>query len=273
VKESNAPQGQDNTPNHTNDSQNSGTLGNAPPRVGGDPPSPPEHRNPNGNSDQPPWWDRPLRIGTFIGEIVLIVITLRIACIYSGQLEAMRDGNSISRDNLVKVQSAFVIVNPVPEMQTTTSDTGQQDAWFHFPMDNTGTTTAINIKAHINTLTGPGLLPENFAFPDAPDTGGTRDDGIPIIGPKATAPLTGHVTREKLERFYKHEIRLYFYGWVTYNDIFDKTKLHVSKFSYELVSVGTARLANGQEGKGLQTIFTGLRHNCYNEQCKEKERQ
>jgi hypothetical protein len=207
----------------------------------------------------------------FIGVSAFATVSYTI--ISCNQLSQMGAANKISRDGLVKVQSAFVIVNPVPEIQTTTSDTGQQDAWFNFSMENTGTTPAINLKAHINTLTGSGPLPTEFAFPDAPDVGGTRDDGIPIIGPKATVPLIGHMTREKLERFYRHEIRLYFYGWVTYNDIFDKTPLHASRFSYEVISIGTARLANGQEGRGLQTIFTGPRHNCYNQQCDEKERQ
>jgi len=89
MKESDAPQGQDNTADHSNNPQNRGALGNLPPRIGGGPPSPREHNNPNGDSGQPPWWKR---LGTwkFIGEIILIVVGIRVACIYAAQLEQMR---------------------------------------------------------------------------------------------------------------------------------------------------------------------------------------
>jgi hypothetical protein len=89
MKESDTPQSQDNAADHSDNPKNRGALNNLPPRIGGNPPSPREHTNPNGNSGQPPWWKR-LETWKFIGEIILIVVGIRVACIYAAQLEQMQ---------------------------------------------------------------------------------------------------------------------------------------------------------------------------------------
>jgi hypothetical protein len=109
MEESGAPQGQHETNNKTDQAQNSSALGNVPIRVGGDPPSPPEHRNPDGNSSQTPWW-RQLKVWTFIGEIILIGVTVYIACIYSHQLDQMIESNKITRKAFQVSQGAYVTV-------------------------------------------------------------------------------------------------------------------------------------------------------------------
>jgi hypothetical protein len=161
MDKSNAPKSQDNTPNHTNDSQNSGTIRNAPPRVGSHPPPPPEHNNPHGDPGQPPWW-RQLPVWTFIGEIVLIAITIRIACIYSGQLNQMIESNKITRNALQVSQGASISL-------------GRKDgtvAEFILPKDvkdNAGIVIYFQNSGHIPARFGWGLLTDIAVIPPSPD--------------------------------------------------------------------------------------------------------
>lgn len=129
--EPNIPKRQDTGANHGNDPHDSGTLRAASPRIGSDPPTPPERNN--SNDDSAPLSKR-LEVWKFVGEVIIIIITLYIACVYSGQLNQMIESNRISRESLQSVQRAFITVNPVPEMQT--EKTGNsQSMFFNFWME------------------------------------------------------------------------------------------------------------------------------------------
>jgi hypothetical protein len=275
MKESGAPKGQGSTTNHGNNPQDRGSLGNAPPRVGGGLPPPQEASNPNDNSGQPSWWKR-LDTWKFVGEIIIVIVTIRIACIYSGQLDQMIENNRISRESLQSVQRAFISVNPIPEIQT--ANTGSsQIILFNLWMENSGVTPTKKLAAQVNWLkSNKGLpLPPNFTFPDAKSIDGSQDSTVSVIGPRDRFPLSvGPIPREFIERLYKGEVRFFIYGWVRYNDVFAQTPRHVVRFSYELVAVpGVVRLQTGQEGQGLQTLVNGPRFNCSDEECDEQEHQ
>jgi hypothetical protein len=167
---------------------------------------------------------------------------------------------------------ALIVVNPVPEIQTT-NDSGQQSMWFNFWMENSGTTPTRDLNGHINWAKGTHPLPNDFTFPDVPDREGitTGEPVMPVLTPKSKFNLTaGPISKDFIEKLYRQEVYLYVYGWVRYNDIFDKTPRHVTKFCYQLLARrGTTRLQTGQEGQGLQTVITGTRFNCYDEECRE----
>lgn len=277
---SGAPKGQDNTPNHTNDSQNSGTLGNAPPRVGGDPPSPPEHSNPNRNSGQPPWW-RQLPIWTFIGEMVLVAITLRIACIYSGQLDQMIESNKISSESLQSVQRAFVrwvgfganhILRRTPS--------GDQKSWsFKNSWENSGNTTAAGVVQYFSVDELPNE-PNDQQF-----KGDIKSLNFPVtvIGPK------GSLESQEIEkpqsfllgkgRNPTHTIEsnrgLFFWGWIVYRDVFKDTKPHVTEICMRLTGVNYPATAIPKGGFIPANTFPGLtysgcrEHNCVDNYCKD----
>ena len=230
----------------------------------------PKNHNPNDDSSKPPLWKR-LEVWKFGGEVIIIIVTLRIACIYSGQLDQMIQSNRISRESLQSVQRAFVAVSPVPEIQTANTGTDQL-ILFNFWMGNSGVTPTKKLSAHGNWLKRYDLLPlpKDFQFPDSGD--GSQDSSVTVIGPKDKFPLSvGPIPRDFIERLYKREVRLFVYGWVKYNDVFENTPRHIVKFSYELVAVpGVVRLQSGQEGQGLQTLVNGPRFNCYDEECDEQ---
>lgn len=175
--------------------------------------------------------------------------------------------NDFARDALVRVQRAFITIDTVPEMQTSLNN-GVQSMWFAFYIENSGTTPTRRLEAHINWLEAPGTMPSNFAFPDA--GAAERNKLVPVIGPKAKFPLiAGPISREFIEKLYRNEVHLYIYGWAAYNDIFDKTPRHITRFCYEVVYGGITRLPNGQEGPGIRIAITGTRFNCYDEECKQ----
>jgi len=107
MEKSGTPQGQDQTAKKTDKPQDGGALGNRLPPEGQKPPPPPEHNNPDDHSGQAPWWKR-LEVWKFIGEMVLVVIGIYLACVYSGQLTQMIESNKINRESLTSVQRAFV---------------------------------------------------------------------------------------------------------------------------------------------------------------------
>jgi hypothetical protein len=174
MKESDAPQSQGNTADHSNNPKNRGAVGNLPPSVGGGPPSPAEHNNPNGDSGHPPWWRR-LAVWTFIGEIVLVVITIRIACIYSDQLDQMRESVKIAHDTFVAANKPSVGVNGISPMYGTKTDGGEafsslrtkktDNLGFRVDVKNFGSVAATNFTAKwivfLDGVPGKGIGPES----------------------------------------------------------------------------------------------------------------
>jgi hypothetical protein len=93
----------------TSDSQNSRTLANPPIGVAGNPPRPPEHHADADNSSQlPSWWRRNLEVLKFVGEMIILVVTICIACIYSGQLHQMIESNKINHSAVFGSQRPWV---------------------------------------------------------------------------------------------------------------------------------------------------------------------
>jgi hypothetical protein len=105
MKESNAPQGQDNPANDANDSKDGGALRNVSPPVTKDPPSPPKTANSNHDSNPPPWWKR-LNWNLII-EILVLIVGLRVAWIYKGQLDQMIEANRLTGNALELSRKMF----------------------------------------------------------------------------------------------------------------------------------------------------------------------
>jgi|HubBroStandDraft_1064217.scaffolds.fasta_scaffold00477_41 hypothetical protein len=84
--ESGTPQGQDNTADRGDNSD-----------LAESPPPPPKHcHSYHGPKPTPPWWRR-LSVWQFFFEILIFIVTVRIAWIYSDQLDAMLKANFINK--------------------------------------------------------------------------------------------------------------------------------------------------------------------------------
>jgi hypothetical protein len=94
--QSSTPEGQDGTVKHGDDSQESDSFGNVAPPKTESPSSPPKHCHPYDCLAAPsPWWRR-LSVWQFLFEILIFIVTVRIAWIYSDQLSEMITANDVS---------------------------------------------------------------------------------------------------------------------------------------------------------------------------------
>ncbi|HEY6333351.1 MAG TPA: hypothetical protein VI756_28765, partial [Blastocatellia bacterium] len=175
--------------------------------------------------------------------------------------------------SLVRLQKALIIVDPNKLFMQTSSNNGEQEMHFFFPMENTGTTPTRSLAAHINRMISPTPMPKDFTYPDIyppKNEPGSRNDLVPVIGPKDSRPMEAMISRQQYEMWTRHEVHLYFYGWAEYNDIFDKTPRHITRFCYEAFPVETVRNAAGQQTNGVQLAVIGTFFNCYDGECKAR---
>jgi hypothetical protein len=207
--------------------------------------------------------------------IVTTLATLAIAALtysYVGyskkQWQTMQESNQFNREALISVQRAFVSLAPNLEQDTITGDfkgTHRVVFWrFRVVFDNGGATPATNAHQWTNWMVGD-IMPNNFPFVDRPSGG--RPVPVPdIIGPKASAGGTEFlVTAETIAATQLHKSHLYFYGWVTYRDIFHGTPTHVTMFCKEVAAIMGDPFAPGKDH--LFETISCPRHNCTDEQC------
>jgi hypothetical protein len=194
------------------------------------------------------------------------------AVIYAGiaayQSIKMRESNEINSQSLLSVQRAFVIIGKNMQenavMESGKMGTGKTfpKSWEFRPhLQNSGGTPTRNARNHASFLYVPVPLPEQYRFADMGDI---RE--VPfILGPKedATGALLS-VPFDIIKKVKNKTMRLYFYGWVTYDDIFPKTPKHVSMFCTELTDI------RGELTTGSQYQFAWSlcgHHNCADDEC------
>jgi hypothetical protein len=264
MQESNTPQGQDNTTDRANDAQNGSALRNPSLGIGGNPPPPPEHTNADNHSGQP-LRRRILDYLRFGAEIIILVVTIRIACIYSAQLFQMVESNRINRDALESVQRAFVSprrveVTPIPDNKSKQA-VGVQ---IEFGWDNNGTTPAKTLTQHISTRWDDKPIPDNFDFPDEWLPGEEHITNPTYIGPKSS--LGGGifiVPVPILMAIQKGTRHVYYWGWAKYHDVFSQE--HLTEVCFELKSNGTPL---GSTSNFPFRLDECTKHNCIDEDCK-----
>jgi hypothetical protein len=93
MDESNTPQSQDKATKHGDESNDSSALSNLPETKS---PATPYERYRAYHGPKPPWWKR-LSSWQFFFEILIFIVTVRIAWIYADQLAAMVTANSINK--------------------------------------------------------------------------------------------------------------------------------------------------------------------------------
>jgi hypothetical protein len=214
------------------------------------------------NLPQKHWIVEWLPIGT---NAALAVIGVFAICIYGGQLGAMRDSNQINREALTSVQRAFV--NMGKNMQENAiiipGQTAIQTWEFRPRLENSGVTPTRNAQNHANWIPWKGPLPDKFPFSDM-GTQSTQNTRF-ILGPKEAATGANlEVPFSYIKSVKDDTEQLYFYGWVSYQDIFPKTAEHISMYCIELTDV------RGELKPGTPYTFLWAlcpTHNCADDEC------
>jgi hypothetical protein len=182
MNQSNVPQNQDNAANDPDESENSAALGNLPPFIPNGPAPPPEGDDPQNNANRPQWWQR-LSTWQFIGEIALLLVGIKVACIYSKQLDQMIEQNSLSRISGESVRQTFRIDQRAwivaSDSGTAPKLTARRAVAIPLTITNTGKTPALKVEGDVvAVLLSKNERPEfiytqNSGHPHAKIKGGT----------------------------------------------------------------------------------------------------
>jgi hypothetical protein len=200
---------------------------------------------------------------TALSTVVIAIFTATLWWSTRGMLQATNRSASIAKEALVKLERAFIAPGDFSVRQ---GQVGQQVAEYEFILSwvNSGSTAAREFLTHINWDTFLTDIPPDFPFTDM----GTRILQPIFVSPKTTTksiPLMIDVAI--IEAVRVGHIRLFFYGWVTYRDIFEGTPQHITKFCNELY-----RVDGDPYGTVPPQILTWhfrpyTRNNCVDEDC------
>ena len=178
-------------------------------------------------------------------------------------LAETKESNAINRESLISVQRAFVTfsknLNATPVIDSAHNSVIEWD--FRPILENSGVTPARHAMHHFTMQPFPSDLPADFAFPS-----GNAETRPFVLGPKQSA--TGALLKiqpAELLFIQKMHCHLYFWGWVTYYDIFPSTRQHISMFCTAVTGIhGDPTKA----GTPLTLDFEECdRHNCNDEDC------
>jgi hypothetical protein len=194
-----------------------------------------------------------------------------------------QEANKISRESLESVQRAYLTFPPSPEVEIYGMPNGPL-VTLNMPIENNGNTAAHKIRDRVSCVTPMGI-PSNSSFPDI----NGRYCGTPWAATGANViPAKGSLLSQKiqletriLDEFMKQNQgpwpkrfglpsqpsrSIRFYGWVTYRDIFDKTREHLSEFCRDLATFVIVPPNQGQ----AQWAYCPA-HNCTDEDCPDYE--
>lgn len=273
MDESNTPQGQDNTTEHGDERENSSTLSDGTLSKTKSPTTPSKGCHPyHYQQSSQPWWKR--LNWMLIVEVMVFIVAIKVARIYSDQLKQMIEANKITRSGLESGQRAFVAFREVESRRTSIRSKSQTTVeWvFRAKVENAGATPAENA---INRFNAGDLAdePTKEQFKGAPFT---RAPSI-AINPKGEqwlGPLTkpeSFIPLNKPSANMQTTIttqRKFFWGWIVYRDVFPWTKTRLTEFCQEVsgVSYPMPLTANSN----FTFVFNNCQeHNCTDEYCSD----
>lgn len=179
------------------------------------------------------------QVGLFVWQLKLIRESLDDAKVAADAAQnaatAAQQSANIARDTLITTERAFVFLEDF-DVDPVYAPRGQGVEIVSFVIRpawrNNGTTPTRNMKIIVNWTPWAGDLPDGFGYAYGESVAPTSmflgprarewSDPIKIPGNEATLALKGVQN-------------IYVWGRVEYNDIFDKTRLHFTKWCYRLV--------------------------------------
>jgi hypothetical protein len=267
----NTPKSQDSTTNDANQSKNKGTNRKSIAAGTKVEPTPDEADDPANNAKVMSWLRKNIT-PILIAELLVFGVGVRVAIIYSNQLDQMIVSNGISREALVTVQRAFISHdvqdNPVLESY----DSKKIDYWnFKVRWENKGNTPALGVIQGFHITDGLIDEPEERYFNAEKITPPT------IIGPKdfidsnierfSDASFTGSPTGFPKFKKVESTKKIYSWGWIIFRDAFEGTKPHVTEFCQLLQTVGYDKTS----GTPYFTWTPCAHHNCVDQYCNDYE--
>ncbi len=216
-----------------------------------------------------------------VAEVGMLILTVAIAAssivytIYAKrQWNVMRESNNINRENMESVQRALVSYSGQTGQIKRLTGKKVTSLTMVLPWENTGVTPAMNGKSVVNwkTLPSPNGLPENFTYPDQMEVE-PRQFEIP---PRGIGTGTMDVPIGWIQVTKGKTVRMFIYGWITYDDIFKKaagakgTPRHLSEFCDEITNVKSTPEDVTDPAANITWELSLCRgHNCTDERCED----
>ncbi len=157
--------------------------------------------------------------------------------------DAAKKSANTAESALISTQRALVFPSKIHAMAGISQKAGGAvvDWTFFIVWENAGSTPTRHMYMHTNWSSFNNELGEDFDFPDL-STAPIRRRPI-VLGPKATT-FSGEsvIPIDVLIGAADKRNHVYLWGWVEYNDIFDKTARHRSEYSVEIIVPGDPKV-------------------------------
>jgi hypothetical protein len=244
--------------------------------------------------DQVPWWKYLIELAGVLTVVAYTIIANRQVVISAQQLaeiikqypeiktsaQAAKDAADVNKEALYTVQRAYLTFSDAPEFVLANLPSGRV-FMLGMPIQNDGATQAHGMKDRVSCVTPMTYLPKNYTFPDI-HGGDEARCGIPwaatganTLPPKGSTVSQSVMVDEKIVREFisqnsgppnvrvmNHPSRqIYFYGWVTYYDIFKENPAHLTEFCRQLRILAI-------QPQGIQQSWMHCPvHNCTDNDC------
>jgi hypothetical protein len=171
-----------------------------------------------------------------------------------------------TRDALVEVQRAVMSVEHV-NLTRELSDGKVDHFFFTVRWKNSGTSPTKNFTMHNSWIANPSSLPNDFGYPDLWSPGEPHVSTPAFVSPQAFFDTVAtEVPSDIVQKVQNHQLRLVFYGWARYQDVFKKTQIHTTEYCSEVVGFHHNPFDLASEAIGLMTRNCST-HNCHDEEC------
>ena len=200
----------------------------------------------------------------FVGKAAVwtAVFTL-VLCIFSGLLWKVNDK---ANDTSISTQRAFISFGG-PVLVKDVQNRKLKGINVYYGMTNSGTTPASAAILEWNMSLGPTSPAKGVDF----DTLSQNERMPLVLGPKANFQMKPvYLSVEELEMVAQNKKHLFFWGWVTYRDIFSSTPERLSEFCTDIASATWTAANHNDPNVDFKTDNPPCPiHNCYDQQCED----
>jgi len=164
MKESDTPQGQDSTPKDAGQSKNEGAGSKSVTTGSKSAPTTNETDNPD-NSNNPSRtlaWLKKHVTATLVVELLVLLVGIKVACIYSGQLDQMIQQNNIAHDAMVRSQRAWVGPSQPIKIDSLVLGPPEVKLQYRVFLKNFGPTVALNVLPGVAAAPGHDRLDQTM---------------------------------------------------------------------------------------------------------------
>ncbi len=169
---------------------------------------------------------------------ITAIATLLIAAFTGTLWMATSRQAQLTREALIADKKAFVFVTTFNQTWTKDEITGVYAWQFRPVLRNSGDTPTRGMRTYVNCEILDSRLPDGFDFTavEANVITGTIPPKFELQG--GLAPLGRFISPQDIVECQNGRRFIYLWGWVEYNDVFPRTKKHITKFCWVIHITG-----------------------------------